>query len=274
MEPLRERPTGGRAALRRRLRTAPPRPERSRRRRRGACARAERGPPVPGRLVRARPHDHARDGARGTSGLPRQLPRMALQAAHRAGERRPHPRAAGTRPCRPGAGPADLHLLLPVRGRADAPAVAPAGRAASPAAADGTGTRGVPGGVGRAARRRAEGSSPRPGTSAASRSSRARTRSRVCPRWGLADDTAYPELFELLNSQRARWGVGIIGWRNLREIYRVLRGPGGTGHGRGLGLPARGCPRPPVRCLDHAARRPGHARGTHRPSSCPSPRIT
>lgn len=44
------------------------------------------------------------------------------------------------------------------------------------------------------------------------------------PTWGLADDTAYPELFELLNSQRARWGVGIVGWRNLREIYRVLRG--------------------------------------------------
>ncbi len=44
------------------------------------------------------------------------------------------------------------------------------------------------------------------------------------PTWGLADDTAYPELFELLNSQRARWGVRIIGWRNLREIYRVLRG--------------------------------------------------
>ncbi|MFN8520393.1 MAG: lysophospholipid acyltransferase family protein [Chloroflexota bacterium] len=44
------------------------------------------------------------------------------------------------------------------------------------------------------------------------------------PTYGLADDTAYPELFELLNSQRARWGIRIIGWRNLREIYRVLRG--------------------------------------------------
>jgi KDO2-lipid IV(A) lauroyltransferase len=44
------------------------------------------------------------------------------------------------------------------------------------------------------------------------------------PTYGLADDTAYPELFDLLNSQRARWGVRIIGWRNLREIYRVLRG--------------------------------------------------
>ncbi len=44
------------------------------------------------------------------------------------------------------------------------------------------------------------------------------------PTYGLADDTAYPELFDLLNSQRARWGVRIIGWRNLREIYQVLRG--------------------------------------------------
>ena len=43
------------------------------------------------------------------------------------------------------------------------------------------------------------------------------------PTWGLADDTAYPELFALLNAQRARWGVSIIPWRNLREIFRVLR---------------------------------------------------
>jgi lauroyl/myristoyl acyltransferase len=43
------------------------------------------------------------------------------------------------------------------------------------------------------------------------------------PTWGLADDTAYPELFALLNAQRARWGVNIIPWRNLREIFRVLR---------------------------------------------------
>ncbi len=43
------------------------------------------------------------------------------------------------------------------------------------------------------------------------------------PTWGLADDTAYPELFALLNAQRARWGVGIIPWRNMREVFRVLR---------------------------------------------------
>ena len=45
------------------------------------------------------------------------------------------------------------------------------------------------------------------------------------PAWGIADDTAYPELFALLNAQRARWGVGIIPWRNLREIFRLLRRP-------------------------------------------------
>lgn len=45
------------------------------------------------------------------------------------------------------------------------------------------------------------------------------------PTYGLADDTAYPELFELLNRQRRRWGVTIIPWRNLREIFRVMRHP-------------------------------------------------
>ncbi|MFO1539830.1 MAG: lysophospholipid acyltransferase family protein [Chloroflexota bacterium] len=45
------------------------------------------------------------------------------------------------------------------------------------------------------------------------------------PTWGLADDTAYPELFDLLNRQRRRWGVGVIPWRNLREIFRIMRAP-------------------------------------------------
>ena len=49
------------------------------------------------------------------------------------------------------------------------------------------------------------------------------------PTFGLADDTAYPELFELLNRQRRRWGVTIIPWRNLREIFRVMRTPGVLG---------------------------------------------
>jgi lauroyl/myristoyl acyltransferase len=39
----------------------------------------------------------------------------------------------------------------------------------------------------------------------------------------VADDSSFPELFELLRRQRERWGVRIVAWRNLREIYRVLR---------------------------------------------------
>ena len=49
------------------------------------------------------------------------------------------------------------------------------------------------------------------------------------PTYGLADDTAYPELFELLNRQRRRWGVTIIPWRNLREIFKVMKTPAALG---------------------------------------------
>jgi KDO2-lipid IV(A) lauroyltransferase len=52
---------------------------------------------------------------------------------------------------------------------------------------------------------------------------------RGLPIYGVADDSAYPELFELLNRSRRRWGVGVIPWRNLREIYRVLRSSGIVG---------------------------------------------
>ncbi len=46
------------------------------------------------------------------------------------------------------------------------------------------------------------------------------------PAYGVADDTAYPELYALLAEQRRRWGVQVIAWRNLREIHRVLREAG------------------------------------------------
>jgi lauroyl/myristoyl acyltransferase len=39
----------------------------------------------------------------------------------------------------------------------------------------------------------------------------------------VADDSSFPEIFELLRRQRETWGVHIVAWRNLREIYRVLR---------------------------------------------------
>jgi phosphatidylinositol dimannoside acyltransferase len=47
---------------------------------------------------------------------------------------------------------------------------------------------------------------------------------RGWPVYALADDSSYPELYELLAEQRRRWGVEVIAWRNLREMYRVLRG--------------------------------------------------
>jgi KDO2-lipid IV(A) lauroyltransferase len=45
------------------------------------------------------------------------------------------------------------------------------------------------------------------------------------PTYGLADDSAFPELFEVLNRSRARWGVTIIPWRHLRDIFRIMRQP-------------------------------------------------
>jgi KDO2-lipid IV(A) lauroyltransferase len=39
----------------------------------------------------------------------------------------------------------------------------------------------------------------------------------------VADDSSFPELFDLLRRQRESWGVTLIGWRNLRGIFGVLR---------------------------------------------------
>ena len=39
----------------------------------------------------------------------------------------------------------------------------------------------------------------------------------------VADDSAFPEVFEILRRQREAWGVKVIAWRNLRAIYGVLR---------------------------------------------------
>ena len=40
---------------------------------------------------------------------------------------------------------------------------------------------------------------------------------------GVADDTGFPELLALLTRQREAWGVHTILWRNLREMFAVLR---------------------------------------------------
>jgi phosphatidylinositol dimannoside acyltransferase len=39
----------------------------------------------------------------------------------------------------------------------------------------------------------------------------------------VADDSSFPEMFELLRQQRESWGVAVIPWRNLRAVYAVLR---------------------------------------------------
>jgi len=39
----------------------------------------------------------------------------------------------------------------------------------------------------------------------------------------IADDSSFPELFDHLRAQRKAWGVELIPWRNLRELYVWLR---------------------------------------------------
>jgi KDO2-lipid IV(A) lauroyltransferase len=39
----------------------------------------------------------------------------------------------------------------------------------------------------------------------------------------IADDSSFPELFEHLRAQRKTWGVHLIPWRNLRDLYGVLK---------------------------------------------------
>lgn len=48
---------------------------------------------------------------------------------------------------------------------------------------------------------------------------------RGLPTYGLADDSAYPELFDEMNAQRRRWGIHVIPWRNLRRVFQALREP-------------------------------------------------
>jgi KDO2-lipid IV(A) lauroyltransferase len=39
----------------------------------------------------------------------------------------------------------------------------------------------------------------------------------------VADDSSFPELFDVLRRQREAWGLSIIPWRNLRELFGFLR---------------------------------------------------
>jgi phosphatidylinositol dimannoside acyltransferase len=39
----------------------------------------------------------------------------------------------------------------------------------------------------------------------------------------VADDSSFPEIYDILRRQREGWGVKLIPWRNLRDIFGVLR---------------------------------------------------
>ena len=65
---------------------------------------------------------------------------------------------------------------------------------------------------------------------------------RGLPTYGLADDSAYPELFEEMNAQRRRWGIGVIPWRNLRRVFAALNEPGIVGLVVDWGYRADGIP--------------------------------
>jgi phosphatidylinositol dimannoside acyltransferase len=47
--------------------------------------------------------------------------------------------------------------------------------------------------------------------------------SRGYPANVIADDSTFPELFEILRGHRESWGVHVIPWRNLREMFTILR---------------------------------------------------
>src|SRR5260221_3641863 len=47
--------------------------------------------------------------------------------------------------------------------------------------------------------------------------------SRGWPMNVLADDSSFPELFEEFRRTREGWGVHVIPWRGIREIYGVLK---------------------------------------------------
>ena len=47
--------------------------------------------------------------------------------------------------------------------------------------------------------------------------------SRGLPANVVADDSSFPEIFEILRAQRESWGVHVIPWRNLRELFTILR---------------------------------------------------
>ena len=80
----------------------------------------------------------------------------------------------------------------------------------------------------------------------------------------VADDSAFPELFELLRRQREAWGVTLIAWRNLRAIFGVLRRREMLGLLVDWGYRADGIPVRLFGALDALPAGPGDPRGEDR----------
>ena len=89
----------------------------------------------------------------------------------------------------------------------------------------------------------------------------------------IADDSAFPELFELLRRQREGWGVKVIPWRNLRELFGVLKRREILALLVDWGYRDDGIPVAPVRRVDDAPGRPRDPRREdrrdHRPRGDP-----
>lgn len=47
--------------------------------------------------------------------------------------------------------------------------------------------------------------------------------SRGWPISVVADDSSFPEMFEEFRRTREQWGIHVVPWRNLREIYAILK---------------------------------------------------
>ena len=161
------------------------------------------------------PIARARSGSAITAGRPSDASSTPTRRTSWGCRRRSRGSAAGAR---------HLCQLLPLHARPDAPAACPGRRAVAPdATARARHDRFWRSGS--AARPRAAGIIVVSGHIGSIDIFAGAYAQRGIPTYGLADDTAYPELFELLNRQRTRWGVTIIPWRNLREIFRIMRTP-------------------------------------------------
>ena len=76
----------------------------------------------------------------------------------------------------------------------------------------------------------------------------------------VADDSSFPEIFEILRRQREAWGVKIIAVAQPARDLRRAPAARDARIARRLGLPLRRDPRAPLRRVDGAAGRPRDAR--------------